>query len=133
MARYVLVEFDNDAEAERFVNKIIQRNLDLAARKKEGSYRIKGFFAKPTKFCECGPLTDRQQREEVTRGAKYGWMVHRPCRRARPMSQSPRNLLDPEDTPARMRDAFLHLVGTWDKKATLGNPIPNHPIAVNPL
>lgn len=125
MARYVLVEFDNDAEAERFVNKIIQRCIDLGVAKKSATYRIRGFFAKPTKFCECGPIPESQVGMHITRGAKYGWVVHRSCKRARPMAQSPRNLLDPEDTPAHMRDVFLTL--SHDR---LGSPTANYPIQV---
>lgn len=135
MGRYVLLEFDDHEVAEQFVNDVIQRNLDLAKKKKWGTVKVKGYFARPEKYCECGPIPQSKVRYEITRGKKYGWNIHRKCRRARPGPQLPRNLLDPQDTPPRMMEAFLHLAGEVDGKKVFkgvkkGEPMPTFPISV---
>lgn len=108
MASYVLVEFDNDDQAQKLIDQLETKE----------SMRAVGLFRKPTKFCECPPLFGSQQSSEITRGDRFGWWVHRACRRARKAPQSPRNLLEPIDRPARDRDIFLHLT-------------PNYPIQVH--
>lgn len=95
---YVLVEFDQDSQAEALMEKLRNRS----------SFRVVGLFKKPTKFCECPPMSDLQQSREVTLGERFGWRVHRSCRRARRAPQAPKNLLE-GDAPARDRDIFLHL------------------------
>lgn len=99
MAMYVLVEFDEDSQALNFLKKL----------KGKSSFRAKGLFKKPTKFCECElPISESQRSLEMGRGERYGWLMHRRCRRARRAPQSPRNLLE-SDRPSSDRDIFLHL------------------------
>jgi hypothetical protein len=125
MSRYVLVEFESNEAADQFVAKTIAKTARGA------HYRVIGFFAKPRNFCECGPLTERQQGSEVTRGAKYGWMVHRRCGRPRRQaSHSPRNLMDPVGTYPRDTTSYLHLVGEWAGTNRVGTLLENFPIAV---
>lgn len=125
MPRYVLVEFDSNTQAEQFVAKT------HAGTQAGKPYRVVGLFAKPRGFCECGPLTDRQQGSEVRRGAKYGWMIHTKCNRPRKQaSHSPRNMLDPMDTHPRDTTAYIHLVGEWAGTDMGGQLLRNYPIAV---
>lgn len=123
MARYVLLEFADNAEANAFVLKQMDKTIAGAAR------RIVGYFAKPEKFCQC-PIPDTKLTTETVLGARYGWRVHARCRRPRKaIGQSPRNLLDPLGDPVRLRTAFITLAGTWAGKYQ-GGPLQNFPITV---
>lgn len=125
MPRYVLVEFDNNAQAEQFVTKT---HAGTTAGK---PYRVVGLFAKPRNFCECGPLNERLQAAEVARGSKYGWMVHIKCGRPRRQaSHSPRNLLDDPGTRPQDVSAYIHLVGEWATGVIGTGLLRNYPIAV---
>jgi len=105
MAKYVLLEFDDDAEAESFARTIMQndRLIDLADTVE--TIRVRGVFKKPTQFCTCVPME-----KSSVRGAKWGWWLCSKC--AKPKSgamHQPRNLLEPEGTPSHQRRLFLHV------------------------
>lgn len=123
MGRYVLLEFDNDELASAFVEKTLGQAVEKSRKKGAQLVRVRGFFARPKNYCECGPLSALEQREQVVRGVRYGWWVHRTCRKAIRGAHTPRNLLDPQNTPARQRDAFLHI--------NERGPIANHPITLH--
>lgn len=96
MARYLLIEFDNDAQCDALVEKLSDKS----------TMRVRGMFQKPRSFCTCPPMTDTQQAGQITRGQLFGWWVHRGCKKAHGRNQSPRNLLydgHPRDNPA-----YLH-------------------------
>ncbi len=107
MAMYLLIEFDDDAQAEALLEKVRGRR----------SFRPVGLFKKPTLFCECGPIPDSQAGHQITRGERWGIYVHRACRRARKAPQAPRNLLE-SDARASDRNFFIHLT-------------PNYPLTVH--
>lgn len=99
MARYVVVEFDDNAQADEFVRRV-NSNPDR-------KFRVPWVFAKPTKYCEC-PSTGTRSSDpiRVVRGDKWGWWVCSKCHRAMGGSyQSPHNLLDydQKDAPAHLR------------------------------
>lgn len=126
MARYVLVEFDSTEAADQFVLKTMDKTEQGA------HYRVAGYFYRPTKFCECGPLSETQVRAQVYTDKKFGVRAHKHCRRPRrEVGLAPRNLLDPIDTPAHMRSAFLTLAGSWMGANRSGTPLPDHPISVS--
>lgn len=124
MGRYVLLEFDDDDAAERYVEKILGRAVEMSRKKGAKLVRVRGYFARPNTYCECGILSPLEQREQVVRGVRYGWWVHRRCRKARRGPHTPRNLLDPAGTPTAHMDAFLHLTDG-------GLPVANHPITLH--
>jgi hypothetical protein len=125
VARYVLLEFDSTPQAEAFVAKTIDKTIAGAP------LRVMGFFYKPTKWCGCGTLSERQVRNQVYMNKQFGIRVHRTCRRPRKeVSNAPRNLLDPIDAPGRMKTAFLTLMGDWAGSSRAGTPLINHPISV---
>lgn len=125
MARYVLVEFESNSDAERFVARTMEKEL------KGAKYKIVGFFAKPRKYCQCPTPPEHERAQQTRRGSKYGWMVHTKCGRPRrEYSHSPRNLLDPQDTPANKISAFIHLTGSWAGEEKAGELLKNYPIAV---
>jgi hypothetical protein len=93
MARYVLIQVDENDRADRLIDKLSGVT----------GLRIIGLFGKPTQFCECpGPW------ERSTRGKKYGWYCCPDCGYPRKFGphQRPRNLLE-GDTPETMQNVFL--------------------------
>lgn len=113
MARYVLLEFDDNEAAEVFVQTIQEQNkqptkLDyelLAKLVPALTARVRGFFFMPTQFCECPPS------DKSVKGAKWGLWIHRDCGKPKKGSwQHPKNLLDPEDIHPRARATYLGVV-----------------------
>ena len=104
MARYVVLEFVDNAEADYFVTKVMQ---ECAVRRKEGNLfkrRIAGIFVKPGRTCEC---TDRHRANHgdknnhgasIARGEKFGWWVCTRCNRPRAAGHQLNNQLDMSDT-----------------------------------
>lgn len=96
MARYVLVEVDENDRADRLIAKL------------EGvpGLRIVGLFGKPTIFCECPPPWP----ERSVRGKKYGWYMCPQCRNPRAFGphQRPMNLLH-HGVPETMQNVFLSI------------------------
>lgn len=90
MARYVVVEFDNDQTADAFISKI---NHATDAGK---NYRVAGIFYRPTRWCEC-PVSEGYTKGQVAIGAKYGCWNCTVCRRPRRGTHQPHNLLELKD------------------------------------
>lgn len=99
MASLVVVEFDDDDAARKFVEKV---NDGFSPRGREyKNRRVVGMFGQPRKFCECPDAQQASSRKNpvrIQRGQKRGWWVHDAC--ARPLkgevsgaAQSPRNVL----------------------------------------
>lgn len=79
MAMYVVVEFDNDAEAESLI----------ATMRDGATVRVASAYKKPTKFCDC---VDKSEKSRL--GQKYNWYVCAVCLRPKEgVWQNPRNLL----------------------------------------
>lgn len=77
MARYVLLEFDDNAAAQKFVAKV---NGEYHAVDSDFSTRrVKAVWGKPTKFCEC--VRGTKGANPFYRAKKSGWWVHYPCGR----------------------------------------------------
>lgn len=126
MAKYVLVSFDDDTDADNFVA-ALQRHADPEAEGRnshvfyttkhptlENHFSMRGVleasvravWKKPTQFCECA-----NPGEKSARGQKWGWWVHKDCGKAKKGNfQSPRNLLDPPGQRARDIQIFLNVV-----------------------
>jgi hypothetical protein len=77
MARYVLLAFDDEAEAEKFLNSTKLYVADEKTNVSEVFGVVRGVWKKPTKFCECSG----KGKSGFTRGRKYGWWVCNNCRR----------------------------------------------------
>lgn len=84
MAKYILIEFDNDDQAHKMVEKI--EGVESS------TYRIAGIFKKPVKYCECPPR-DAYVKTDFALGKAFGWWVHRQCRRPRRGTHSLVNIL----------------------------------------
>lgn len=99
MARYLLVELDNNDSADR-----MRAQIDAAELAGKGM-RVVGMFSKPAALCGC-PVRS----EKSVRGAKFGWWLCPECRR--PKSGSPQtlaNMLDDEGCPSKYRELFLSI------------------------
>jgi ribosomal protein L37AE/L43A len=98
VARYVVVEFDDNDEADSFVN-----TLGVFNPSDDGSsMRVIASYMKPTQFCECP-----KPEEKSVRGKKYGLWVCRMCNKPhKKMWQSPRNLLAPDEKIAQRKMMF---------------------------
>lgn len=119
MARYVVLSFDDNEDAEIFIDHI---------REAVESAEVLGLFAQPTQFCPAsgsGGCSKGKRVRGWSRGKKYGWWVcsgcHKPSNFVKTglmyrhviqqavnlfpgiISQAT-NLLDPEDKPASVHD-----------------------------
>jgi hypothetical protein len=84
MAKYLLLEFDRDEDAEAFASTLEADNTTIHA---------VGMYKKPTLFCDC---TDSGEKSVF--GSKWGWFVHKVCGRPRrSVWQGPKNLLKPNE------------------------------------
>jgi hypothetical protein len=82
MAKYVLLQFDHDEEADEFCQRFTEDVEERAKYQRVGIYAyVRGVFKKPTKFCEC--IGDMKKRA-FTRGRKYGWWVCTKCGKPTP-------------------------------------------------
>jgi hypothetical protein len=101
MAKYVVLAFDNDEDADSFSGTILHGGPSAV-----GTIQIAGIFKKPTLFCECPGVSDKS-----VRGAKWGWWLHKDCgkpKRGNP--QHPRNLIAPADmSPAQIMRQYLYI------------------------
>jgi hypothetical protein len=94
MARYLLVELDNNDSADR-----MRAQIDNAGK----PMRVVAMFAKPGALCECEVTSAKS-----VRGAKFGWWLCAECRRPKSGgNQTLRNMLDDEGCPAKYREIFL--------------------------
>lgn len=106
MARYVMLEFDDNEEAKAFV-KAAQEGLlyytkqhptlpnEVSVNQVREGVRPRGMWFKPVNYCECQPQPEDSARNFV-RGSKFGIYVHKVCMRPfKGRQQSPKNLIDP--------------------------------------
>lgn len=83
MARYVVIEFENNDAAEKLIEQLNH------ASKRGALYRVVGLFVKPRNICKCdGRRSTNYQRAKsghsgVLYGRKYGWWVCTGCNRPR--------------------------------------------------
>lgn len=112
MARYVLVEISDNAEADLLVAALRKGEVLFAKPADDvdvvwsglGKVEVTAVWAKPTLFCEC-PV---QGEPKSVKSKNYGWMVHDKCSKPRRgVYQHPRNLLDPPDMDIRQRMFYL--------------------------
>jgi hypothetical protein len=90
MAIHVLLSFEDDDLARRFVEKVNGAFEYIPERK---ARQVLGFWKAPRKFCECTDLTEKDERNlnrkgrakkfqrGWTRGKRYGWWVCSKCRK----------------------------------------------------
>lgn len=122
MARYVLVEFDDDTTANEFIKRIYKAS-------KTKRFRILGVFKKPTEYCKCGPIASTQYTTALARGPKSGWFIHLECGLPRNMSQCPRNIWPDMLSAQKRKQTNSERIGTNISLALVdGKPRENFPI-----
>lgn len=121
MAQYVLLSFDDDDEAEKFI--ATARSKDYYVKAGEGGTFIGlenlgdvvGVFRKPTQFCECTP--EEKRGTTGFRGPKYGWYVCGRCRKPPANgNQVIFNLLENDGRPTWKRVLCLQVLAAIEKK-----------------
>jgi hypothetical protein len=80
VARFVLLQFDDDQEAENFVSDAFfpQRMSPLLQNFGYMTAKCWGVYQKPTRFCDCDG-SGKKTMIGFTRGKKYGWWIHAKC------------------------------------------------------
>jgi hypothetical protein len=111
MARWVLIEIDDNADAEAYVESLkigktfMTINTGDSYKVQEAPVRVVGLYAKPVKFCEC------ETPGKVARGEKLGWWVCTKCNKPQTTRwQMPNNLLAPPDIALRDNVHHVHTV-----------------------
>lgn len=97
MAKYILLSFEDDADADAFVNamepghdggallgdkpRVIFLRDEIQDGQIYGGFEkevfVRGVYKRPTKYCDC--TYSRNGKDGFTRGKKYGWWVHSRC------------------------------------------------------
>jgi hypothetical protein len=117
MARYVLLRFDDDDQADHFVEAIKQNDVFFSHKNPDGTgnygyitgVQPVGVFQSPTKFCDC-----ENKLAPSVRSKKYGWWVHPHCRKPKAgISQQPKNLLYPDGYRVHKQEVFLNMIEPW--------------------
>jgi hypothetical protein len=110
MAKYVLLSFDKDEDADTFVEDCQaypESKILTPCQENDVHGVVEAVFKKPTKFCECTP-TQRRGKVGVT-GAKFGWYVCGNCHKpAKGGGQTIPNLLE-MDLPPWKRQIHLQV------------------------
>lgn len=92
MARYLVIEFLDNEQADAFVQKIDEQT------KAGKRYRVVGMFSPPRIFgCQCpissGTGSAFYRNEKAERGDKFGWWLCGTCKKPRPGGHQLNNLL----------------------------------------
>lgn len=87
MARYLLIEFDNDAQCDS-----LRAKIDTASEAGK-PFRVRGMYQRPVRWCGCPKSTAYRDKDRFAIGERFGWWVCRECRRARVGSHQLKNLI----------------------------------------
>lgn len=90
MARYLLIEFDDDAQCESLRTKIDD------ATKAGKPFRVRGMYQRPVRWCTCPKSTAYRDKDRWAIGERFGWWVCRECRKARIGGHQLKNLIPTE-------------------------------------
>jgi hypothetical protein len=77
MAKYVLLAFNSDADADAYVKRVQEDGWVPTERTYSDPVVVRGMWKKPTKFCSC--IGGGKQSHGFVRGTKYGWWVCARC------------------------------------------------------
>jgi hypothetical protein len=97
MARYVVLEFAKNADADEFIQQINEQTAQGMLR------RIVGVFVKPGRVCHCYKWErtnsgDKNEKVGIQRGGKFGWWVCTQCNRPRRAGHDLVNQILPSET-----------------------------------
>lgn len=97
MARYLVIEFRNNEDADKLAEKVLESS------RMGKPMRVVGLFAKPGKPCMCPDWQrvnygDKNQPVGIARGERFGWWVCERCSRPRRAGHTLVNLIKPSET-----------------------------------
>lgn len=104
MARYVVLEFTDNDDAEEFIEKVNTENEFFRKERLSFRRRVVGIFVKPGKTCGCPDASranygDKNwQPATINRGEKFGWWVCSRCNRPRKAGHQLVNQVKPSET-----------------------------------
>lgn len=103
MGRYVVVEFVDNADADAFVQRLNEENVQNRNMRKLFSRRVVGIFVKPGRTCDCSDwgranYGDKNWPVGIARGAKFGWWVCTRCNKPRKAGHELANQVMPSET-----------------------------------
>lgn len=120
MARYVMLEFDDNQMAEDFIKAVHEglgviypKQVKIDEDKWESKFiplvaKVRGLWFKPVNFCECTPQPEDSARNFI-KGSRFGVYVHKVCKKPRKGgNQFPKNLLDPKVVPGAPQRIWLN-------------------------
>lgn len=102
MARYVVVEFADNAQAEDFIQRLRQDNEADRRERRPFTTRVAGVFVKPGKTCMCWDRNainygDKNRKGGIARGERFGWWVCTICNKPRAAGHQLVNQLKPSE------------------------------------
>lgn len=104
MARYIVVEVEDNAAAQELIDSLTEKTSD--AIRAGNLMRVVGTFVRPNRTCQCPDWQTVNYRDPtklkneagVERGLKFGWWVCSRCKRPRKAGHQLVNQLLPSDT-----------------------------------
>jgi 23S rRNA C2498 (ribose-2'-O)-methylase RlmM len=102
VAKYVLIEFDNDQDADKLIGAIDiwSSRLSEMLHEELEEPKVIAEFKKPTQFCEHTHNDRLRQRKGMETGQRFGWLVCGICKKpTRGGGQIIFNLLEAEKKP----------------------------------
>lgn len=115
--RYLLIEFDNEAEASS-----LRAQIDTASSKGR-PFRVVGIYARPGTTCICIISSGQRAKAMVKRGSKFGWWLCQTCGKPRLGNHELKNLLTPPDIISPALFAGVDTLGvSKDTKDYLRHP-----------
>lgn len=124
-SRYLLIEFDDEASANK-----LRAQIDNASRAGK-RFRVVGLFAKPqAPFCACPPdrqITTKTHTSILKRGRKLGWWMCTECKRPAQNNSALINLMKPKDIIGMIRwdnwgHSWFNFIGSLGP-STLSNSV----------
>lgn len=118
MARYVVVEFIDNADAEEFIQREAERNEQTRKILPGTPFkrRVVGVFVKPASICVCwdwqkanyrGPDPLKNKNRGIAEGLTFGWWVCSTCKKPRRAGHKLRNQVALPDTyEGDIRDGY---------------------------
>ena len=87
MARYIVLDFDRNEDAEAFVAELTS-GAEMGERTWNKVSRVVGIFVKPGRTCNCSDAKrinygDKNEKWGINRGLKFGWWVCERCGKPR--------------------------------------------------
>jgi hypothetical protein len=103
MARYVVLEFDDNNDAQQFIERVNAENAENRRDRLSFRRRVVAIFVKPGTTCYCWDWQhtnygDKNREHGIARGEKFGWWVCTRCKKPRKAGHQLVNQILPSQT-----------------------------------